>query len=320
MAGDTTWSKTTPISADVHQETVISLTVDTQYALKIVAENEKGESVQSGILYQYSGAVPAVSNAPTIVAGSRTETSVMIDMYEPDASTTTVLGYRLYANDVNSNAVPTNLVYDGQAVANVLSATVYNLESGQGYWLAYKVLNRAGWSELSPYLKIVAGKLPQPPSLPPYQLSVSPTEVSFGWTPPAEIGGAAKLDGYYVYEASNLIGTVDADTLEFAHSAVAAGTSYSISIAAFSAIGEGAKSNPLTIWAINVPDAPTLTLTDTSRDSCSVQWTTVTPPANSLITGYVLEVDDGLDGEYSIAYNGRDNPSTTSYTAEGLVA
>ena len=160
MAGDTAWSKTTPISADVHQETVISLTVDTQYALKIVAENEKGESVQSGILYQYSGAIPAVSNAPTIVAGSRTETSVVVDMHEPDASTTTVLGYRLYANDVNSNAVPTNLVYDGQAVANVLSATVYNLESGQGYWLAYRVLNRAGWSELSPYLKIVAGKLP----------------------------------------------------------------------------------------------------------------------------------------------------------------
>ena len=130
VSGEATWSKTALISANLYEETVSSLTVDTQYSLKIVAENEKGESVQSGIIYQYSGSVPTVNNAPTEITGSRTETSIMIDMYAPDASTTTVLGYQLYANDANSNSVPTNLVYDGQAVANVLSATVYNLESG----------------------------------------------------------------------------------------------------------------------------------------------------------------------------------------------
>ena len=97
---------------------------------------------------------------PAIVSGSRTETSLMVDMAIPDLSTTTVLGYQLYANDANSNAVPNNLVYDGQAVANVLQASVLNLESGKGYWLAYRVLNRAGWSDLSPYLKLVAGRLP----------------------------------------------------------------------------------------------------------------------------------------------------------------
>ena len=64
---------------------------------------------------------------------------------------------------MNSNAVPSVLVYDGQTVSNVLTATVTSLVSGQNYWLAYRVLNRAGWSELSPYLKLVTGRLPQPP-------------------------------------------------------------------------------------------------------------------------------------------------------------
>ena len=275
VAGSTAGYDAAPISADLYQGTVASLTPDAQYALKIVAVNEKGESVPSGIVYQYAGAVPAASTAPTVVPGSRTETSVMILMSAPDSPTTAVLGYQLYANDVNSNAVPTNLVYDGQAVANALSATVYNLESGQGYWLAHRVLNRAGWSELSPYLKIVAGKLPEPPSSPPYQISVSPTAVTVGWTPSTQVGGAAKLDGYYVHEGSTRIGTINAgdpefDALEFTYATVVAGTSYAISISAFSAIGEGPRSNPLTIWAISVPDSPTLTLTDTSRDSCSV--------------------------------------------------
>jgi len=46
----------------------------------------------------------------------------------------------------------------------------------------------------------------------------------------------------------------------------------------------------------------------------------VSPPANSLITGYILYLDDGLDGEFKIAYNGRDQPSKLSFTVTGLVA
>jgi hypothetical protein len=253
VASDTSWSKTTLVTADLHQETVGSLTPDTQYSLKIVAVNEKGESVQSGIMYQYASAVPTLSQEPVIVGGSRTETSLMVNMAIPDSSTTTVLGYQLFANDANSNAVPTNLVYDGQAVANVLQVSVLNLESSQGYWLAYRVLNRAGWSELSPYLKLVAGKLPQAPAMPPHQISVSPSEITFGWSAPSDIGGASKLDGYYVYEGSTLIGTTDPDTLTFSYASVTAGQSYVIQVSAFSAIGEGGLSNPLTIWAIDVP-------------------------------------------------------------------
>ena len=67
---------------------------------------------------------------------------------------------------------------------------------------------------------------------------------------------------------------------------------------------------PLSIWSIDVPTAPTLSLTDTGRDFCAVAWTSVTPPANSLITGYILYVDDGLDNEFKIAYDGPNYPST----------
>ena len=34
-------------------------------------------------------------------------------MYEPGTSTTDVLGFQLYINDANSNAVPNHLIYDG---------------------------------------------------------------------------------------------------------------------------------------------------------------------------------------------------------------
>ena len=126
----------------------------------------------------------------------------------------------------------------------------------------------------------------------------------FGWFHSQDIGGAAKLDSYFIYDGNTKVGVVGAETTRFTYSTVTAGLPYSMAVSAVSVIGEGPLSNPLLIWAINVPSAPTLSLTDTSRSSCTVNWTAITPPANSLITGYLLYVDDGLDGFYKVAFNG----------------
>jgi hypothetical protein len=86
-----------------------------------------------------------------------------------------------------------------------------------------------------------------------------------------------------------------------------------MSVSAVSVIGEGSRSNPLQIWAVNTPDAPTISLVDTNRSSCSVSWTEVSPPTNSLITGYRLYVDDGHDGDFALAYDGQDQSSVLAY-------
>lgn len=51
-------------------------------------------------------------------------------MFEPGLSTTDVLGYEMYINDANSNAVPSKLVYDGSDISSVLQVTVEDLVSG----------------------------------------------------------------------------------------------------------------------------------------------------------------------------------------------
>jgi len=48
-------------------------------------------------------------------------------MFAPGVSSTDVLGYRLYINEVNSYSTPSVEVYDGYAVSNVLKATVNSL-------------------------------------------------------------------------------------------------------------------------------------------------------------------------------------------------
>lgn len=167
-------------------------------------------------------------------------------------------------------------------------------------------------------MDLIAGKLPSPPPQNPTQVSVSPSSVQFEWVSPTDIGGASKLDSFKIYKDKTvLIDTVDASQLSYTYSTTS-GEVYHISISSVSEIGEGAQSNPLTIWAINLPSAPTLSLTDTSRDTCSISWTAVVPPSNSLITGYIVLIDDGLDGDFVIGYNGAGNPSAREATIEGL--
>jgi hypothetical protein len=94
---------------------------------------------------------------------------------------------------------------------------VQNLESGRNYWLAYKALNRAGWSDLGPIFVLTTGRLPMPPFQTPVQISVSDTHITFGWDSTDDIGGAAKLDGYKVYIDGNMIEEVSPSTLSYTY-------------------------------------------------------------------------------------------------------
>ncbi len=94
------FSKSALISVHQLSTTLTGLVADTEYVMYVTAENIKGESKRSGFVYQFASAVPTVLAAPSIQAGSRTDTSITVQWREPrdadpgsGSSTTTVLGY-----------------------------------------------------------------------------------------------------------------------------------------------------------------------------------------------------------------------------------
>ena len=130
LATDTTaWSKTAIISHSVTQYNLIGLDQDEEYRIKMTAENVRGESEFSDSLNQFASAVPTNLATPSLVVGSRTTDAMTIAFTVPGTSTVEVLGYRLYVNDPDSRAVPSRLVYDGEAINSVLNARVTGLES-----------------------------------------------------------------------------------------------------------------------------------------------------------------------------------------------
>jgi hypothetical protein len=232
-----------------------------------------------------------------------------------------ILGYRLYVNNPSSNSIPTTLVYDGAAVPTILHANVTGLQLQETYWFAVKALNRAGWSGLGTYLKVIAGPLPSPPPSAPVILSSSRTAISFRWTESPDAAAATLLTGYKVYDSTTVIATVGRETLTYTYSAVTGGNSYVISISAVSLIGESElRSLPTIIYAVETPPAPSLSIDNTTRDTCSIRWAAVTPPTDTLITGYVVLIDDGLSGEFRIAHDASKDPARLNATIYGLRA
>lgn len=224
----------------------------------MVAENSRGEGAYSSSVSQYAGAVPSALAPLSVVVGSRTGNSLAIRWAAPGVSSTDVLGYRLYVNEPDSGAVPDRLVYDGEAVPGLLDARVTGLLSAKTYWFSYEVRNRAGWgSRSSPYLRVVAGPLPQPPAQAPTILSVTAAAISFSWTASPDAPAAAPLTGYRIYDQEVLLDTVSPGTLSYTYAGVTPGSGYLISVAAVSEIGEGERRSLATlIWAVDTPPAP----------------------------------------------------------------
>lgn len=220
---------------------------------------------------------------------------------------------------MGDNAVPDVLVYDGEDVSSVVKATARNLTTGLEYMFGFKAKNKAGWSMLSAVLTTRIGNLPSPPPKHPVPTSTSQTSIVLSWEPSTSSGGGI-MDKYYIYQDGVKIADVPANTLTYTvSSGLLAGSSYKFSISSLSNIGEGPKSHDFTMWAIDTPSAPTLSVSSATRDQCHVSWASVTPPANSKITGYVVLGNNGLDGDvFTTLYDGGNNPSALLATLNNL--
>ena len=100
---------------------------------------------------------------------------------------------------------------------------VTGLQSRSGYYIAMRVLNRAGWSDLSPNLEIIAGRLPSSPPQAPALTQSAATSIAFSWLPTSDIGGASMILSYNIYSGSSIIASVSPQTLSYIYTTVTAG-------------------------------------------------------------------------------------------------
>ena len=112
------------------------------YAVKYVAENGKGVSLDSAILYVALARAPATPSTPTISQTQSTRTSMKLEWTEGTSVDIPVTGYQVYSD----KGLPGNsyLVYEGSSTT--LAHTQSSLTPGTTYSYTLTVLNYNGAS------------------------------------------------------------------------------------------------------------------------------------------------------------------------------
>lgn len=93
--------------------------------------------------------------------------------------------------------------------------------------------------------------------------------------------------------------------LEHTQSSLTQGATYKFKVSAYNQIGESALTNQITVIAADTPVAPInpIDVTEVTKSYISLEITETIEDGGSPITGYIIEMDDGLSGEFTQVHN-----------------
>ena len=219
-------------------------------------------------------------------------------------------------------------VYSGISLSFRLSAQQFPavLKTGFHYQFKVRSVNAAGPSALSPASALIlAATLPTAPRNLTL-VSRSTTSLKFKWEMPSDTGGVELL-GYNVYVAkgneayvqvADAISTADATKQQHDHThdttiatPLTPGEIYRFKVSAHNVVGEGERTQLSTnydlqgdvvdyVLAADLPEAPPNPPTADTVTEVAVSLTLAALAAESnggsIITGYLVEIDDGLGG------------------------
>lgn len=187
---------------------------------------------------------------------------------------------------------------------------VSNIEKATLYRLRYRALNKIGWSAYSPIAYIRAATVPQAPQQPMLLSSTSSSITVL--VPRSEDNMGSPITSYKLYidsgddftssfvEVMSYDGISDQHTLETAADSLTTGLVYRVKSVAVNEYGPSDYSFELIVGMGQKAPAPAQVVRDVffeSPDSMRVLWTQ--PSDNDLpVTGYLLQMDDGLIGDF----------------------
>lgn len=161
---------------------------------------------------------------------------------------------------------------------------------------------------------------PCAPSAPTLSGTAGDGSNALSWTTPANNG--ATITGYKVYRNGALLATVGAQNT-YTDSAVSNGASYSYQVSAVNSVGEGAKSNTVSLTPVanTVPGAPTgLTASHSGgpkSGKIGLSWQAPAPNGGPAVTNYRIYRGTTAGGETLLTTVGNVLTFTDSGLAQG---
>ncbi len=202
--------------------------------------------------------------------------------------------------------------------ASVASHLTEALQAGSDYWFAIVAINGVGRSPLSSTILVSIPDVPTAPIDP--KVVASDGKITVSWTVPEQDGGMPIL-AYDVHRsvdggADVSLAMVHASNCSYVDVDVGNGHTYSYTIHALNAVGEGALSPSVAITLAGRPGQPLDISGTTGEGSATVTWSEPSNDGGSPITNYSIYM--GIDGGEPVLI-GNVSALERAWTQVGLV-
>ncbi|CAD7941248.1 unnamed protein product, partial [Amoebophrya sp. A120] len=320
------------VDQSVTQVTDTNVEVGKTYRYRTVVLNDVGPSPSSVVVDFLVASAPSRMDPPEMVEQSRNLITVRWKLPASNGGSD-ITAFTLYRNDgIGGPMVP---VFNGAA----LMYTSRQLGTGLRYRFQVTATNQAGESDLSEASEIRTIQLPGQIGRPHLVDSVcyagltttsrqpNTAQVRFRWTSPQDNGGCA-MERYQVLQDGVVALEVDATVTSAEFSNLKCASSPKFSVMGKNCLGVfTGESVGLKVPIASIPaKVKNLRAEAASDKSLKYTWDPLTTEEEigstdpSSIQGYELWIDDGLGGLFYRVYDGFYKPTTTTYTAENLVA
>lgn len=213
--------------------TASGLTEGTYYSFKITAVNIVDESLKSTSGRFLASDLPGIPGTPVKVSADANQITISWTAPSSDGGSDLLL-YHVYIDGVKHEDITT-------------PTTTYTFSTpttGQLYAFTVSSSNYINEGSQSTSVSIIAATVPEASTSAPTKVSASSSHIEVNWLAPAD--GGSIIMGYLVYvdgvSSASLVTQASVTTLSISNSVVSltSGQDYSISVAAYNAVGIGA--------------------------------------------------------------------------------
>jgi titin len=199
-------------------------------------------------------------------------------------------GSAIISYEVLFGSTPDSLSHLVTLPASVTSHLTEALQAGSQYWFAVVAINGVGRSPLSSMASVAMADVPSAPLDP--QATPGGDRITVTWTEPEQDGGMPVL-AYDVHRsvdggAQVSVAMVHATNCSYVDNDVWNGHSYSYSIHAVNAVGEGALSASIGVALAGSPGQPMSIGGTTGEGSATVTWSEPSEDGGSPIISYSI--------------------------------
>jgi titin len=274
LNGGGTWTSTGSLSPSF---TIGSLMNGTTYSLTLEAVNEAGASVASATA---TGTPATVPGQPTITTTTRGNQTITVAFSEGSTGGSAIVSYQ-YSTDGGATWSTATATGTPLVITALSSDGVTPIANGTDYPVEIRAVNVIGDSLASSSVNVAPASVPGAPTV---TLTPGNGAIAVGVTV-SNNGGSPVTGIDYSLNGGDFVSTGTTSS-SFTIPGLTNGTSYSVSVRADNAIGQGTPSTSANATPITVPGAPVAVIAASDSASADVSWATPVTNGGSPITSY----------------------------------